>query len=528
MGAGLASAEPHVVTAEWPEAQLTEDVTRQPAPVPDGSARSAASAPVGETSITLKRGFNLRSAFSLAFCDISPIVALYTVFSIVIVIAGLAFWWAFLIVLAGQLLVAAVFGDVSSRWPFAGSVYQWARHLVGPRYGWFTAWSYIWGLSIALAALAYGASGFLLGALGVTDISTLGRAFVAVALAVLASILNASGRIFLKVFLGLSIAAEVLGSVVLGTVLLVGYQSNPLSALVHSAGTVHGGAWLTGPFIAAIAVVGWSFLGFESAGSIAEEVLEPARNVPKAIFFALLSVGIVVLYAGFAFALAVPDVGAVISGQVADPISETLTAHLGSGTARGFEVLFLIGFLASFTAVQSAVSRCIWANARDRVLPAHGFLIKLTKKERLPYNAIAVTAVIAVALQFITATNIYAILINFTNVGFYVAFALPVFGAAYARLRGRWEPGAWSLGRAGPIITYVASLWLIAEIVNLIWPRAELYGTGVLQWSVLIMIGVLGVVGIALSQWAFRDGGSHTRQGALVLDDDPETEKVPA
>ena len=33
----------------------------------------------------------------------------------------------------------------------------------------------------------------------------------------------------------------------------------------------------------AIAYVGWSFLGFEAAGSVAEEVDEPERNVPKAI-----------------------------------------------------------------------------------------------------------------------------------------------------------------------------------------------------------------------------------------------------
>src|SRR6185437_14829816 len=95
-------------------------------------------------NITLKRGFTLRSAFSLAFADVSPIVALYTVFSLVVALAGVGFWWAFPIVLGGQLLVAAVFGDVASRWPLAGSVYQWSRHLIGPRYGWYTAWAYIW------------------------------------------------------------------------------------------------------------------------------------------------------------------------------------------------------------------------------------------------------------------------------------------------------------------------------------------------------------------------------------------------
>jgi amino acid transporter len=467
--------------------------------------------------ITLKREFTLRSAFSLAFADVSPIVALYTVFAVAVALAGVGFWWAFPIVLAGQLLVAAVFGEVSSRWPLAGSVYQWSRHLIGPRYGWFTAWAYIWGLTIALSALAYGAAGFLLGAAGDNAPAHLTQALVALALVAFGSAMNIAGRIFLKIFLGLSIAAEIIGSVGLGTLLLVKYQVTPLSALLHSAGSVHGGAWFSGPFIAAIAVVGWSFLGFESAGSVAEEVHDPARNVPKAIFFGLLAVGAIVLYSGMALNLAVPNVGAVLAGRVPDPIADTLSAHLGSGPARGFQVLFLFGFLASFTAVQTAVSRCIWANARDRVLPGHAFLVKVTRRERLPRNSILLTAVIAGALLFINASKIYTLLINFTNAGFYTAFALPVLGAAWVRLRGRWEPGVWSLGRWGGVITYVAAVWLVAEIVNIAWPRASLYGSGYLSWGVPLMMGILAVTGLALNLWVFRDAGRHTRQGTLGL-----------
>lgn len=470
----------------------------------------------GTGTLTLKRGFTFRSAFSLAFADVSPIVALYTVFSLVVALAGVGFWWAFPIVLGGQLLVAAVFGDVSSRWPLAGSVYQWSRYLIGPRYGWYTAWAYIWGLSIALSALAYGAAGFLLGAAGAAAPSHLTQALVALVLVVFASGLNVAGRIFLKIFLGLSIAAEIIGSVGLGTVLLARYQVSPLSALFHSAGTVHGLAWLGGPFIAAIAVVGWSFLGFESAGSIAEEVHEPARNVPKAIVLALLCVGAVVLYSGLALALAVPDVGAVLAGKVADPIGTTLAAHLGSGVARGFEVLFLLGFLASFTAVQTAVSRCIWANARDRVLPGHRWLVRVTSGERLPCNSILVTAIIAAVLPFISTSKVYAVLISFTNAGFYTAFALPVFGAVYVRMRGRWQAGPWTLGRWGKLVTYAAAIWLIAEIVNIAWPRAELYGPGYLSWSVLLMMGILAAIGIGINAWVFREQGQHTRQGDLL------------
>ena len=499
---------------------MTSTPTADPGPgasVSDGPAGRPHVDPTA--SLTLKRGFTFRSAFSLAFADVSPIVALYTVFSIILALAGLSFWLAFPIVLAGQLLVAAVFGEVSSRWPLAGSVYQWSRHLIGPRYGWFTAWAYIWGLTIALSALAYGGAGFLLGTLGDSNPSTLTHALVALALVAFGSGMNIAGRVFLKVFLALSIGAEIIGSLGLGTYLLIRYQDNPVSHLFHGADAAHGG-FFGGPFLAAIAVVGWSFLGFESAGSIAEEVERPERNVPWAIFLGLLSVGVVVLYSGLALALAVPNVGAVLAGKVSDPIATTLSTHLGSGAARGLQVLFLFGFLASFTAVQSAVSRCIWASARDRVLPGHTVLVALTKRERLPYAAILATAVVAGGLVFISASKVYAILINFTNMGFYIAFALPVFAAAYVRLSGRWAAGAWSLGRWGKAVTYIAAVWLIGEIVNIAWPRAELYGSGVLRWGVLLMVGILGVAGLAINMWVFRDGGSHTRQGLLFVDPD--------
>lgn len=479
-----------------------------------------------ESHLTLKRGFNFRAIFALAFSDISPIVSIYTVFGIIVAICGAGFWLAMPIVLLGQLLVASVFGDVASRFPLAGSVYQWSRYLVNARFGWFTAWAYIWGLTIALATLSYGAAGFLLGVLGVDTATHNEQALIAVALTVFSCTINIAGRKILKYFFYFSIAAEVICSVVLGSILLIGYRVNPFSDLFHSAGSLHGGAYLTGPFLAAMAVAGWSFLGFESAGSVAEEVDEPGRAVPRAIFFSLLAVGLIVLYISLALTISVPNLGAVLSGQVLDPIGTTLRAHFGAGAARGFQFLFMVGFLASFMAVQAAVSRCIWANARDRVLPAHKFFIRLTKHERLPYNAVIFTGVIAAALPFINSPKVYGMLINFTSAGFFIAYALPVFGAAWVRSRGKWVQGPWTLGRWGSLITYAASVWLAVEIVNILWPRAELYGSGFLAWSAIYMVLGLGVLGLILHLWIYRDGGVHVRQGLLEGIEDVDLAKL--
>ena len=468
-----------------------------------------------DSHLTLERGFNFKTIFALSFSDVSPIVSIATVFGLILAICGAGFWTAMPIVLGGQLLVAAVLGDVASKYPLAGSVYQWSRYLVNPRYGWFTAWAYIWGLTLALATLTYGGAGFLFGIFGNDSPSHTQLAVVALLLAAFGSGLNIAGRKILKYFFYFSIAAEVICSVVLGTILLVAYRVNPISAIFHSAGGTHGSAYLTGPFLAAIAVAGWSFLGFEAAGSVAEEVNKPAREVPKAIFFSLLAVGLIICYISLAFTIAEPNIGDVLSGKTLSPIAATLTAHFGSGVARGFQILFLVGFVASFMAVQAAVSRCIWANARDRVLPAHRFLIKLTKHEKLPYNAILFTGVVAAAIPFINSPKVYGMLINFTSAGFMLAYALPVFGAVWVRSRGKWTPGPWTLGKWGVLITYAAAVWLIFEVTNVMWPRAELYGSGWLAWSVIYMAGGLAILGLLLNLWIYRDGGVHVRQGVL-------------
>jgi len=54
------------------------------------------------------RDFTLRSAFALAFSDVSPIVGIYSVLAISLIAAGPIFFWAFPIVLAGKLLVTGV------------------------------------------------------------------------------------------------------------------------------------------------------------------------------------------------------------------------------------------------------------------------------------------------------------------------------------------------------------------------------------------------------------------------------------
>lgn len=446
---------------------------------------------------TLRRGFNLWSVFALAFAFISPIVALYGIFALSFAAGGPAFWWGFLVVLVGQMLVALVFAEMASVWPLAGGVYQWSRQIMGNGFGWFAGWAYMWTLVIAMSAVAYGAAGFLAPIFGIRDPSPFTLVLFALGVAAFGTLANTVGRGILKIMVSLSIAAEIIGSLVIGTVLLLFYRENSLSVIFDAFGTAGGGSYLFGPFLAAIAFIGWAFVGFESAGSMAEEVEDPGRDVPRAVLLSLVCVALVVMYAGLAIILAIPDIGEVVAGNVGDPITDTLATKLGVGISTPLFVVIVVGFLASFMALQASVSRVIFSFARDRALPASGFLGRLSTEDRLPINAILLSAGITAALFLLANSDIYATLVSFTTGGFYVAFFFPLLAALSARLSGRWRPGRFSIGRAGLVINVLAIAWVAFEIVNIAWPR-----TPDLPWyqnyGVAIMVLALGVLGAIL------------------------------
>jgi amino acid transporter len=462
---------------------------------------------VDETPLTRQpvKEFGLRSAFALSFADLSPIVGIYTVFSIGIVAAGPAFLWAFPLVLIGQLFVCGVFGNLASRWPLQGSVYAWSRELVGKRFGWFAGWSYMWGLTLAISVLALAASPYLLNALGDNAPSQLTVELVGVGILTLGTITNLLGGQALKGLIYIALAAELIASGGVGIVLLAFHRVNTISVIFSGGGTAHGAHWLIGPFLLPVAYIAYSFIGFEASASVGEEVHDAHRALPVAVILSLAVGGVLVILAALGIVLAIPDMPAVLAGKDANPISTTLEHSFGSAAGRVTLVLLVVGFTSSMIAVQTAVSRAIWASARDRALPGAPVLGKLSGRDNLPRYAILLTFIVSGALVFFGTTKVFALLVSFASFGFILSYFMPILGLAYRKWRGNIDlSGTWGERWIG-VVTAVAVIWLTAEIVNLVWPRA-VTPDWYLNWGILIMTGALGVVGGLICWRVFPTG----------------------
>jgi hypothetical protein len=108
------------------------------------------------------------------------------------------------------------------------------------------------------------------------------------------------------------------------------------------------------------------------------------------------------------------------------------------------------------------------------------------------------TGIVAGLLVLLAGSDLYSVLINFTTIGFYIAFGVPVAGAALAHLKGTWRPGAFSLGHWSAPVAYLATIWITLQTINIAWPRPTPGTPWYITWSMLITTIVLGAIGIVV------------------------------
>jgi hypothetical protein len=113
---------------------------------------------------------------------------------------------------------------------------------------------------------------------------------------------------------------------------------------------------------------------------------------------------------------------------------------------------------------------------------------------------IVLTCAVAGALGFIHNANAITLLLSGATAGFFVSYALPVVGAALTRLRGRWTPGVVSMGKAAATVTYFAAIWMVAEIINIAWPRTSLAPRGAplyQLWAAPLVLAAIAILVVA-------------------------------
>ena len=452
----------------------------------------------------LKREFKVISAATLGFTLVSPIVALYAVFGFALQAGSGASIWGFVVCICFQFLVALVFAELVSKWPLAGGVYQWTRKMMGNQVAWYAGWVYICTLICGLSLIAYSSSTYIGAIFGYESLSSEMAKYIAIAVVIFSTLVNIIGRKTLKFFMFAALFSELIGSIGIATWLLMFHQVNDLSIFTHTA-DIDLTTYFTGAsFATVLAIIGFSFFGFESVGSIAEEIKNPDKEAPKALLISLFAIGAVVTYTATALILAIPNLSAILSGDVADPVVEILMTSLGSEIMVPLMVLFSIAFVAALIAVQTGLSRVIFGLAREKELPLSKVLGKLSTKTTVPTAAIiAIGLIVSVILSF-AGENTLIILLSLTTAGFFISFLFPTISAFIYKLKGLWEPSTFNLGSFSIVINIIALIWLIFSTINVAWPRTP-EAIWYMNWAVVLAGSSVLVIGFIIHNLCIKN-----------------------
>jgi APA family basic amino acid/polyamine antiporter len=262
------------------------------------------------------------------------------------------------IALAGSL----IFAELATRLPRAGGKYVYAREAFGTRAGFLVGW--VEGVAIYTVAI---------GGIGVVSGEYLGRLLGApdragvlgVALVALFTGINLIGVASGRRVQNISTAAKLLGlAVVIVAALARGQGAGWHDSL--SRAPQQGGAALAAALAVAFQAVIWTYYGYLDAGKIAEEVVEPGRNLPRIFLGGIAIATTLYLLLNVAYLQVLPFEKIAGSNLVA---ADVMAALFGSRAGAVFAALALLVVLASLNGNIFVTPRVIFGLARERLAP---------------------------------------------------------------------------------------------------------------------------------------------------------------
>jgi urea carboxylase system permease len=478
----------------------------------------------------LHRRLGPYASFASGFSFVSILTTIFQLFGLGFFFGGPAFVWTWPLVFVGQLFVALNFAELASRFPIAGVIYQWSRRLAGGLVGWFAGWFMLIGqiVSVSAAAIALQVvlpsiwSGFqvvggdpsLLTKTGATNAVVLGAILVTIT-----TIINAVGIKVMSLVNSIGVTCELVGVALLITLLFTHAKRGP-GVVLHTYGA-HGFAYV-GPFLVSALMAAYVMYGFDSAGELSEETLSPRRTAPKAILRALVVSGIGGAFVLVAALMAAPSVTDGNLGSVGLPY--VLTSRLGSGVGKALLIDVAVAITVCTLAIQVAAIRMTFSMSRDGVLPFSARLSKVNARTGTPLLPSVLIGVFAVAIllinvgqaQLFTALTSVAVVIVYLS---YLAVTLPLL---VRRLRGTvpGETTGFSLGRWGIPINAAAVVYGAAMIVNMAWPRAEVYDPAGGHWYLQYFapLCVAGILALGIVAYAIRNRQMAPLPSAIDVD----------
>ena len=327
------------------------------------------------------------------------------------------------------LIGAFVYGELGARFPRAGGGYVYIRDA----YGTLPAFLYAWALLLmvatgAIAAVAVTFANYFIALTGLAIAPNVLAGIAIVALSVVNYLGVRPGAVTQNIFTVLKLAAL---AVVIGA---------GLAALAHwLPAPPPAGAPVAAPaspilaLAAALVPVLFSYGGWQQTNYIAEEIIDPERNLPRALVIGVIGVVIVYLLANWTYLATLGPAGLAASEAPAADAMGRLLGPAGRTFITAGIVVSTFGFLNLVILVSPRVYQ---AMAADGLFFPR--LARLHPRYRTPGAALVVQCVWAVLLL---GLGTYGALLDYVVFADWITFSATASTLFIYRARARRQAG---------------------------------------------------------------------------------------
>ncbi|WP_300674746.1 APC family permease [Desulfoluna sp.] len=324
----------------------------------------------------------------------------------------------YLIGLIAISFTAMAYMHMSSRFPIAGSVYAYVQRGINPHMGFIAGWLILLDY-IFIPSLLY----VIVAAWGVSLIPQIPWYVWILIFIVFNTVVNIRGIEMTKnvdwfmfiMEIGILLFFLIIG---LKYVLGGGGYGELSVAPLYQPGKINA------HFIAsATSIACLSFLGFDGISTLAEETIDPEKNIGKGILIAMGGIAVVFIAQTYVAALIQPD------WQNINPATGFFDAAAKAG-GEGFRVLLLVINIlavgvANIMAAQTAAARMLYGMGRDGVIPKA--FAKIHPKYKTPYVGTLVIGVISCIIPLLLNLTQLVRLVNFGALSSFILLNIAVF-----------------------------------------------------------------------------------------------------
>ncbi|KAJ4953134.1 hypothetical protein NE237_029966 [Protea cynaroides] len=435
----------------------------------------------------LRREMSLLKIFAITFSSMAVFTGTPLYGSSLLYAGPASMMWGWVVVTFFTWFIGIAMAEICSSFPTAGSLYFWAAHLAGSRWGPFASWCCAWleiiGVVSGIGAQAYSSSQALqVIILLCTGTNKDGGYFappwvflcIYIGLIVIWAGLNIFALQVIAFLDIISVWWQVIGGllVIVMLPLVAPHTQSASYVFTHFKTSPEMTGISSKPYAVILSVLlsHYSLFGYDTAAHLTEETKGADITGPIAI---LSSIGVITIFGGayyLALTFSIQNLD-----YLYDPTNETAGALVpaqiiydafqGRFHHSGGAIVFLFIIWGSYffcgLSVTTSAARVVYALSRDAGVPFSSIWRQLHPKYKVPKNAVWLCAAISIliGLPILKLNVVFNAIISISTIGWVGSYAVPIFSRLVMDEKN-FKPGPFYLGRTGRPICLVAFLWI--------------------------------------------------------------------